>query len=81
MRRSVAAIYHPELEWSLREDCQVIYNLKHVIQSRLVARAGSSVAVIYHPELEWSLREDYQVIYNLKHVIQSRLVARAGMQL
>jgi hypothetical protein len=42
MRRSVAAIYHPELEWSLREDCQVIYNLKHVIQSRAFTPGSKS---------------------------------------
>jgi hypothetical protein len=28
MRTSAAVIYDPELEWSLREDSQVIYNLK-----------------------------------------------------
>ena len=42
MRRSVVASNDPELEWSLRKDSQVIYNLKHVIQSRVLPPGSKS---------------------------------------
>jgi hypothetical protein len=42
MRRSVVVINVPELEWCLREDSQIVYNLKHMIQSREFPPGGKS---------------------------------------